>query len=86
MKLYRTALAVMFLTVGCGTPHVASRPETAAQKEATGWGYFLPAVSQTIFMGTTAGPNECEGLRQRTIASSTPLMPSPCVPMRVTTE
>src|SRR5262245_3724307 len=30
---------IVTLTVGCGTPHAASRPETAAQKEATGWGY-----------------------------------------------
>ena len=74
MKSYPTAIAVMLLTVGCATP-ATIRPDTPPQKTLTGWGYFLPAGTHTIFMGTTAR-SECEGLRHRTIANSLAKLPS----------
>ena len=86
MEPYRAAIAVILLTVGCATPEAAIRSDSPIQKALTGWGYFMPAGVNTIFMGITGGRSECEGLRQRTIANSLLVVPSACVPMSVTSE
>jgi len=86
MKPYRTVIALMLLASGCATPAPATRSDMPLQKALTGWGYVFPAGANTIFMGTTGSQSECEGLRQRTTASSMLVVPSACAPMSVTTE
>jgi hypothetical protein len=87
MKSHRTAVAAILLSVGCTTPTPTITRDTPTQRGAalTGWAYFMPGGTQTIFVGATSR-TLCEVAREKALENNPASKASPCVPVKVTAD